>query len=337
MVTGHTASDQAETVLYRLAAAPGRRALMGMPARRGRIVRPLLEVTRDQTAAYCRSRGLSFCEDPSNESSRYARGRVRGQLLAALRAVHPGAEANLAASARLLREEGEVLDGLVDTILEGRDELAADELARLPVGLGRLVLARLADVAVGTPVPGAGRRLERVLALAQRGGTVELDLGSGARAVIAYGRVRVAGPGAPPPETSAAGRVALTIPGQARLGRWRLSCRVAPAADVDPARWVAQAGEGARGVLDADLLRAGPVVRPWRPGDRMRPLGVSGSRAVADLLGEHRVPREERASTPLLECEGHLPAAPAHAAQRARSAARGTPRRLTRRDARRRA
>src|SRR5205807_1631376 len=52
VATGHTASDQAETVLYRLAASPGRRALLGMRARDGRLVRPLLEVTRAQTAAY---------------------------------------------------------------------------------------------------------------------------------------------------------------------------------------------------------------------------------------------------------------------------------------------
>jgi hypoxanthine phosphoribosyltransferase len=115
-------------------------------------------------------------------------------LLDALRAVHPGAEANLAASARLLREEGEVLDALVDAILDGRGELAVGELAGLPTGLARLVLARLADGALGAPVPGAGRRLERVLALAERGGTAELDLGSGARAVLADGRLRVAGP-----------------------------------------------------------------------------------------------------------------------------------------------
>ena len=56
--TGHTASDQVETVLYRLAASPGRRALLGMPARSGRLVRPLLVLSRQETAAYCRARGL---------------------------------------------------------------------------------------------------------------------------------------------------------------------------------------------------------------------------------------------------------------------------------------
>ena len=58
IATGHTASDQVETILYRLAASPGRRALQGMVSSEGRLIRPLLAVTREQTAAYCEARGL---------------------------------------------------------------------------------------------------------------------------------------------------------------------------------------------------------------------------------------------------------------------------------------
>src|SRR4051794_22070659 len=63
--TGHTASDQAETVLYRLAVSPGRRALLGMEPRRGRLVRPLLDATRDDTGAWCQARGLSWRAGPA--------------------------------------------------------------------------------------------------------------------------------------------------------------------------------------------------------------------------------------------------------------------------------
>src|SRR3954451_7780518 len=93
--TGHTASDQAETVLYRLAVSPGRRALLGMEPRRGRLVRPLLEATREDTRAHCRSRGLEWREDPSNADRRFARARVRHEVLEALREVNPAAELNI--------------------------------------------------------------------------------------------------------------------------------------------------------------------------------------------------------------------------------------------------
>ncbi len=126
IATGHTATDQVETILYRLAASPGRRALLGMSPREGRLVRPLLELTRDQTAAYCRARGLPWREDPSNDSEQYARARVRNRLLPALDAVHPAARENVLRTARLLREEAVVLDALVDAELE-RDFAALAE------------------------------------------------------------------------------------------------------------------------------------------------------------------------------------------------------------------
>ena len=78
VAAGHTATDQVETILYRLAASPGRRALLGMSPREGELVRPLLGLTREETAAYCRERGLAWREDQSNDNSpAYARVQAR--------------------------------------------------------------------------------------------------------------------------------------------------------------------------------------------------------------------------------------------------------------------
>ncbi len=209
LATGHTATDQVETILYRLAASPGRRALLGMAPREGRVVRPLLELTREQTAAYCRARGLEWCEDPSNEDERYARARVRHRLLPALDAVHPAARENVLRTARLLREEAEVLDALVDAELErdraapeggphgrggepgGEPSVAIERLRDLPPALARLVVVRLAEEAAGAYVPQAGARVGEILALADRGGRAELHVGGLVGAVIEDGRLRM--------------------------------------------------------------------------------------------------------------------------------------------------
>jgi tRNA(Ile)-lysidine synthase len=187
IATGHTASDQVETILYRLAASPGRRALLGMVASEGRLIRPLLAVTREQTAAYCEARGLPWRDDESNDSEEYARGRVRHRLVGALRAVHPAAEANVLRTAFLLREETELLDRLVDDELGGRDRIALSRLAKLPAALARMVVVRLAEDAAGTYVPQAGARVAEILALHRRGGEAELHVGGQAGAVIAGG------------------------------------------------------------------------------------------------------------------------------------------------------
>jgi len=187
LVAGHTASDQAETVLYRLAAAPGRRALLGMEPRRGLLVRPLLDVSREETGAWCAARGLPWRDDETNDSDRFARGRVRNGLLPALRAVHPGAEANVVRTAQLLREEAAVLDDVVATALDGNDHIDVEHLALLPSALARLILRRLAEGATGALCPRAARRLDDVLAL--RDGA--LDLGDGARAEVRAGTLTV--------------------------------------------------------------------------------------------------------------------------------------------------
>ncbi|MEA2189853.1 MAG: tRNA(Ile)-lysidine synthase [Solirubrobacteraceae bacterium] len=187
VATGHTSTDQAETVLYRLAASPGRRALLGMAERDGLLVRPLLRITRGQTAAHCTARGLVWREDASNDDPAFARNRVRAGLVPALRELHPSAEANVVRTAELLREEAAVLDEVVGTALAGRDRIEVAHLAALPPALARLVVRRLAEDTAGRLCARAAGRLADILAL----GDGALDLGDGARAVVSDGVLHV--------------------------------------------------------------------------------------------------------------------------------------------------
>jgi tRNA(Ile)-lysidine synthase len=187
VAVGHTASDQAETILYRLASSPGRRALLGMAARSGRLVRPLLTITREQTGDWCRAHDLPWRDDATNACDEYARGRVRHGLLRALEAVDPRAPANVVRTAQLLRDEAEVLDVVVDTALAGRDRIALEHLRGLPPALARLVVRRLAEQATGELCARAATRVDDILALGDAGA---LDVGDGARAVVEGGVLR---------------------------------------------------------------------------------------------------------------------------------------------------
>lgn len=279
VAAGHTATDQVETILYRLASSPSRRALLGMPAREGLLVRPLLGFTREEAAAYCRERGLAWREDESNETGAYARGRIRHGLVPALRAVHPGAEHNVLALAQTLRAEAAVLDSLVDEALGGGREIELGRLRELPSALQGLVVQRLADQAAGGLAPGAARRAGEIAGLSAHG-TAELDLGSGVRAVAEYGRLRLErrsratllGPAA----------VALPVPGSVRFGEQEIRCELGPPTP-------------APGVLDREALGGDAlIVRSWRAGDRMSPLGLNGSKSLQDLFTARRVPRRRR-------------------------------------------
>jgi tRNA(Ile)-lysidine synthase len=196
IAAGHTATDQVETILYRLASSPSRRALLGMRPReplgqrpRRWLVRPLLGVARDQTAAYCCARALPWRDDETNDQDVYTRGRVRARLVPALRSIHPAAERNLLALAEILRDEGEVLDELVGDLLRGAGEVPLARLRALQPALARLVVQRLADQAAGGPAPGTARRLPELLALPDRG-RAALDLPHGVRAIVERGALR---------------------------------------------------------------------------------------------------------------------------------------------------
>ncbi len=193
IVTGHTADDQVETILYRLASSPSRRALLGMRPRDGHLARPLLGTTREEVTAYCEERGLPWRDDPSNEEADYKRNLVRRELVPALERIHPAAKENVLRTAALLRSEAELLDSLVDAELAGGEgapvgSIAHERFAELHPALRRLVLQRLADEAAGRPVAGAARFAEQVAGLIRGGST--LDLGGGIRAVLEGGVVR---------------------------------------------------------------------------------------------------------------------------------------------------
>lgn len=193
IVTGHTADDQVETILYRLASSPSRRALLGMRPSNGRLARPLLGTTRAETTAYCEQRGLSWREDPSNEEADFKRNLVRREVVPALERIHPAATENVLRTAALLRSEAELLDSLVEAELAGGAGVPAGciahrRFAELHPALRRLVLQRLADEAAGRPVAGAARFAEQVAGLT-RGGSA-LDLGGGVRAVLESGVLR---------------------------------------------------------------------------------------------------------------------------------------------------
>ena len=276
--TAHTASDQAETVLYRLSTSPGSRALHGMQPRRGRLVRPLLRVTREEVRSYLRDRGLGWREDPSNEDRRFARSVVRHDVLPALMSLSPAAESNIADTARQLAEEAQVLDGLVVeaiAALGGGPAVSMAGLRELPAAVRRLVLRRLAG---DRPVP------EHVLELDERGSS-SLDLGGGLRVVAEYGVLRFTRSG----EIAVPEPVTLTVPGRVRFGTWEVS-----------------ALRGSPGEVSVVALPDTVTVRAWREGDRMRPLGLGGSKSLQDLFTDRKIPRALRGSLPVVVAAGEI-------------------------------
>ena len=200
IVTGHTLSDQAETVLYRLVSSSGARAIRAMRPAADGIVRPLLCATAEDTRAWCAGNGIEPRDDRTNADERLRRNLIRREVMPALLRVHPGAERNLARSAELLGELDELLRELAGEHIEPRIALA--DLDEMPRALRVLVLREAAERAAGRPL-----RLPRALTAkleamaARRQGVERLSLGRDIEAVRDRGTLAFVPPGTryPPP------------------------------------------------------------------------------------------------------------------------------------------
>ncbi len=293
IATGHTRTDLAETVLYRLATSPGRRALLGLRARQGHVIRPILSLERDQARRLVAEAGLPFADDPTNAEPVFARNRVRNEVLPVLREIGSEADATIAETQAELAEEGETLDRLAAEALsasgaEAAGAIGRDTLAELDPAIRRLVLRLLAERAFGGQVPLGRARAAEIYRLANEpeGGVIEL--GGGLEAHAEHGHVRfIAGPRAEPAE----GRLA--VPGICRFGSWEVRAEIE--SGVPPADGPELA------VLDPATLGRSVTVRGWRDGDRMRPLGLDGTKSLQDLFTDRKVPRSLRHALPVVE------------------------------------
>jgi len=293
VATGHTLTDLAETMVYRLAASPGRRALLGLPARRGHLCRPLLSLSREQTRCLVTDAGLPFVDDATNLDPAFARNRIRSEVLPVLREINPAAERNVAETQAELAEESRLLERLASDLLAGGGAgsgvtaVPAESLAGCEPPLRRIAMRILAERVAGRHVPLGRARAAEIWRLAQQAEGGEVELGGGLRAVCELGLIRFALPGDDEPEP-----VRLSVPGSVRFGDWELraALRAGPLQPAGPEL----------ATLDATALGADLVVRTWRDGDRIRPLGMAGTKTLQDLFTDHKVPRSLRHRLPVV-------------------------------------
>ena len=305
IATGHTADDQAETVLMRLLQGAGPRGLGGIAPARGLLIRPLIETRRSAIEEYLRKRGLAWAEDPSNRDPRFLRTRIRYDLLpfmaeltgasvvealgrsaAAARAVVADLEERARADlARLATRDGTGWSLDVGALAERPIELAAEVLRQAAAALGET-----------RPLRGpAQRALRRLLGDAppRRGARL------GRLAVERSGRRLRVGPVALP----ALEARPWPVPGTLELTEINASLR---ARIVTSARDYAVPREPGRAAFDADALPSTLAVRTRRRGDVFSPFGAPALRRLKSFLIDAGVPRWQRARTPLVEAGGEI-------------------------------
>ena len=278
VATAHTRDDQAETVLMRLMRGTGSKGLAGILPRRQFRVRPVLCASRAELRGYLQARNEAWRDDETNADVTNPRNRVRHELLPYLqRHFNPGIQMALARTAETLAAEDAWLDRItaaacLDVIERTPSEFAVqvDRLRVFPEAVQRRVLHRaLAETLGRAPSH------EDVVSLL---GRMEHFHGKW---------VLVHKPAAP-------FRLELAVPGEVRTeAGWLVRAepfdtpqRCTPRADV------AQ--------IDAAAVTGTLVVRSRRPGDRLKPVGLGGTKKLQDVLVDRKVSRHERANVPIV-------------------------------------
>jgi tRNA(Ile)-lysidine synthase len=288
VVTAHHADDQLETILLRVLGGSGPAGLAGMASVTGRLVRPLLPFRRDELTRYVDERGLTVWHDPSNRDPVHLRSWLRQELLPVIRRRLPDADAHLARVGTQAARDRRAWDLLLDRLpdLDTRTEQDGISVAANCLRSYDSMLAEAVLLAIGRRVgcPLGPARAARVLALLGGSSGRTAPLAQGWRAELSFGRLRLVSPG------MAAGSVELRgAEGRDDWGRWRLTWRTEPA----PER---QARDG----FTAWFRPAPLLVRPWSPGDRVRPLAGTGHRLVVRCFQDARVPRSRREAWPVV-------------------------------------
>ncbi len=304
IATGHTATDQAETVLLRLLRGAGSAGLAGIPPIRGPFIRPLIEITREQVLEHLARSGLTFVTDPSNTKPLYTRNRIRLELMPVLKQFNPRIVETLAAEAALLKDESEALDLSVESAAQaitGKREdgfvVQREAFLALHPAIKRRLLRRLADALADGPSSLSSLQVDEALqfmSAAPTGRTMRLP----AELMIerTYEQFLVG------PSTAAAPFTRnLLVPGRTAVPECGIEVEavLCNGPEMPPdTNYCWQA------LFDYDKIGLPLQVRNRRPGDRFHPAGLGGkSKKLQDLLVDAKVPRRQRDIVPLL-CSG---------------------------------
>ena len=314
--TGHTLDDHAETVLMHLIRGSGTTGLRGLRTlskwRSGdaavTILRPLLEVGREETTEYCRRRRLRPSVDSSNRSLSPTRNRLRLRLLPQLREYNPRIVEALVRTAAVAADDLAIVDAEIErqwqqvARLEGETViLDRRALGELPAGVRRGLLRRAAGTVRGDLKDIEARHVEEMLAVAELPPGRAIDLPGGLRFAVEYDRYLIGDdPGAVCPLPELVGETDIKVPGTTDIPGWRIRVEALPVGALE----ALDANDGFVAYLDAAVVGSKLMVRSRRRGDSFRPLGMAGDKKLGRFMIDARIPRAWRSRVPVVVAGG---------------------------------
>jgi tRNA(Ile)-lysidine synthase len=310
VVVGHTRDDHVETIVLHLLRGAGTTGLCGLQPRsvlpygensgQLEVVRPLLELTRQETLDYCQRYNLAPRSDSSNVSPSFLRNRVRLELLPVLKSYNLGIDKALLRLADIAGDDISFIEGKASLLWK---KLASEEddiiyldrsqMVTSPRAMQRQIFRRAIKQLRGNLKDVEADHIEAMMDLLSKPAGKKLCLPDGLTLSTEYGRLVLASAQAsicPLPPLK--GTFSINIPGETDLAGWRVR--------ADIIQEVVGNGNGLAASFDLDKVGTELVVRRRRPGDRFQPLGMSQTKKLQDFMVDSRIPRSWRDRVPLI-------------------------------------
>ena len=313
IVTAHTKDDQAETVLLKLARGSGMRGLAGI-TEVGQVedvplIRPMLDISRKDVERFLKRSKIAWREDSSNADDSYLRNRVRHTVLPMLEwELNPEIKDTLVKTALVLREDNELLELMAEEALKvcrvGKRCLDLTELRQEHRSLvRRMLIMWLIECGVDREAVDLGLISEIEKLIGGRKANAAVSITGGMAVTREYGSLSI---GRAVPRKVGAFRRTFAVPGRIRiesagvLVKSSLSCEIVKERGK-PGVYPASATVSRKAVGRKKIM-----VRSWADGDRIKPMGMKGSKKLKDLFIDLKVPASERKRIPVFECDGEI-------------------------------
>ncbi len=303
---GHTQNDQAETVLMRLFRGSGTLGLSGIPIKRGKFVRPFLEVSREEVLTYLKRNKLSYRIDKSNLTAQFLRNRIRAKLLPWLKKeFNPEIVSTLSRTATILNEIGQYLDKETKKIFEKLTQTGKNKIL-----VNRQKFSNLDNIfkknlvryswrkLTGDIYPLEFKQVERVLDLVETGQVGKrVNLKSGYWAELNSKHLVIF------KKQLRKYKIPVKFPGEFKLNGHNLKARIIERRKL-PEK--IQTKSENQAYLDWGKLKDPLNLRGFLPGDKFKPLGMKGNKKLSDFFTDSKIPRHKREETLLLTSKGKI-------------------------------
>lgn len=298
ILTAHTANDNAETLLLHLLRGTGPRGLCGIPARRGRILRPLLTVSRKRIEQYLNEKGISHIEDSTNAENDCVRNRIRHEVMPLLLRENPQFLSAVSRTAQLQTAEDAYLSALAAQAMENcraKDGFSCKKLRQLPqVLLHRVLLAALQEQQTENPALPFVEALEKLIFTDNP--SAKISLPDGLCAARVYDTLTFT-----PSDIPTFAPVELPVGGSVTIKELGLtvSCTVTENSEICHKKEETL-------FLRCDRITQTLLLRPRRTGDTLCLPG--GTKTMKKLMIDRKIPARERSRIPVIECDGKVAA-----------------------------